>query len=138
MTDMTWRERLEWLAEKHITREYRTTTFGEHDARQILAALSPQGSEPAPAPAQQAVTDGWQPIETAPKDGTPVIAGYYGSQPAYEMHWRDGSQNYWKLAGWYFCDDDVLTSKPRDPEVWHPMLTTPPAQPTTAQGDSDA
>lgn len=39
MTDMTWRERLEWLAEKHITREYRTTTFGEHDARQMLAAL---------------------------------------------------------------------------------------------------
>ena len=34
-------EKLNWLAAKHITREYRTTTINEDDAKQILAALKP-------------------------------------------------------------------------------------------------
>ena len=76
------------------------------------------------------VVSEWRTIESAPRDGETIIAGNFG-QPCFEMYWHRGADNYWKLAGWYYRDDDVLTSKPSHPDVWHPMLKAPAQPPAT-------
>ena len=51
-------EKLNWLAAKHVTSEYRTTTIDEDDARQILTAI-----QAAPQVVYQHsidTTGGWQ------------------------------------------------------------------------------
>lgn len=64
----------------------------------------------------------WQPIETAPKDGTSIIIyPGWGTPPrAIEAHWRAGKRH----SGWH-CN---WTWAPRDPTNWQP-LPDPPANP---------
>lgn len=67
----------------------------------------------------------WEPIETAPKDGSEIIlADRYGS---YSGFWHDGSQNYWKKEGWYVESDrsNLLTARPLKPKHWMPMPVHP-------------
>lgn len=68
------------------------------------------------------MTDTWQPIETAPKDGSVVLvydadlAKLYRVQTAF---WND------HLSNWQVCDDD---SDDVDPTHWMP-LPKPPVSP---------
>ena len=56
----------------------------------------------------------WQPIETAPKDGTPILgnSNYSGVQIA-QMSWTDG--------GWWIDKLDLLDA----PTHWMPLPVLP-------------
>lgn len=73
---------------------------------------------------------GWQRIETAPKDNPEILLGFapvaasdLGS--THVGHWHDGSANHWEHEGWYFLDDDILTSHPCHPTHWQPLPDPP-------------
>ena len=68
----------------------------------------------------------WRPIETAPKDGTPILVAHYGHEWD-EAIWDDGGRNYWGKAGWYYTGYDLYTSYPCEPDVWMPKPVAPPA-----------
>lgn len=71
---------------------------------------------------------GWLPIESAPRDGTPILLGYINSH-AEEGFWMgDASRNHWNETGWYATGEDVLCEHPSHPDVWQP-LPAAPAQP---------
>lgn len=55
----------------------------------------------------------WQPIETAPKDGRPVLGIHHGSSRAFEM--------YRGPHGWWLDTKD----RRRDPSYWMPMPPPP-------------
>lgn len=61
---------------------------------------------------------GWQPIETAPTDGTWFIAFEHGD--TYPCQWRedepDGDGGV-KTGGWY----DFLNGSCENPSAWHPV-----------------
>jgi hypothetical protein len=64
----------------------------------------------------------WQLIETAPKDGTPVLGYHTGKMTMTTVYW--GLWNEWQLveSGTYPEDDDWL------PTHWMP-LPAPPTEP---------
>lgn len=73
----------------------------------------------------------WQPIETAPKDGTQVI-GYNGEKitaMAYLRHKDDNGYYGWCMAGWQFGGMlyDFHYAFPRDkqPTHWMPLPSPP-------------
>ena len=69
----------------------------------------------------------WQPIETAPKDGTFIILGYAGSHVS-EGRWvSDPSRNHWRETGWFDTDADVLCDHPGRPTHWMPLPEPPNA-----------
>ncbi|MGY3359715.1 hypothetical protein ACVWZK_006378 [Bradyrhizobium sp. GM0.4] len=64
----------------------------------------------------------WQPIETAPKDGTPVLLGFPGYFHAMHGHHEDGV--------WGQLDSDFgFEHLPTQPTHWMPL----PAPPETRQ-----
>lgn len=66
----------------------------------------------------------WKPIETAPKDGRPIILG--GPGVSGEGFWMgDPDRNYRELTGWFYSDDDVLTARPTNPTHWMPLPEPP-------------
>ena len=66
----------------------------------------------------------WQPIETAPKDGTPIILGF--PDMACEGYWMcDPSRNHWGETGWFASDSDVLFEHPWKPTHWMPLPEPP-------------
>lgn len=69
-------------------------------------------------------TTGWQPIETAPKDGTWVMLGRAGRMPEVGS-WENGSP--W-LDGW-FCGGERSDSygPDFDPTHWMPLPEPPHA-----------
>ena len=89
----------------------------------------------------------WQPIDTAPKDGTWILVwggetDEYGEWDKHEevfmnrpvvAHWRlpdkwESEEGYWQFAnydGGYFGD----FSKDHEPTHWHPLPPLPEAQP---------
>lgn len=80
------------------------------------------------------VPSGWQPIETAPRDGTDIILGYERSH-AEEGRWMaDASRNHWGETGWFATSDDALCDHPSKPTHWQPL---PPPPIAAAQGESD-
>jgi hypothetical protein len=58
-----------------------------------------------------------------------VILGFAaeGGGASCSGFWHDGSENYWRLAGWYDAEDfaKVLTAKPIQPTHWQPMPPPP-------------
>lgn len=68
---------------------------------------------------QQAAPDGWQPIETAPKDGTKIL-GTNGEwlHTIYWSNYRHTDDNYWNSGGIPF----------RDATHWMPLPAAPDAQ----------
>lgn len=74
----------------------------------------------------------WRHIDTAPKDGSTILLALasYGEQFKGEVwvgYWHDGSQNYWKRAGWYDEADraNLLTAKPTAADYWQPLPDPP-------------
>lgn len=67
----------------------------------------------------------WQPIETAPKDGTPIILGYAGSHSAEGFWMNDPEKNHWGEIGWFDSDSDVLCKHPHKPDYWIPLPEPP-------------
>jgi len=67
----------------------------------------------------------WQPIETAPRDGTSVLLfaddrGDYGRGEPYQGQW-DAEHEMWRT----FCGDDVESER-HGPHWWIPMPAPPP------------
>lgn len=80
--------------------------------------------------------DEWQDIATAPRDGSEILAANYGDDISSPVVWRDGSENHWKMAGFYFSDDYRLTSKPCRFQIWRD-LPPPPPNSTDIKGGED-
>lgn len=74
------------------------------------------------------MTAEWQPIETAPKDGTEIIlcdslsyAGYWENDP-----------NYWQEIGWQEADSrqgHFISRHPQSPTHWMPLPEPPEDKP---------
>jgi hypothetical protein len=69
----------------------------------------------------------WQPIDTAPKDGTVVILADVHS--VWTGFWHNGKDNYWGFEGWYEEDQraNILTAKPSPATDWMPLPSPPGA-----------
>lgn len=81
----------------------------------------------------------WQPIETAPKDGTNIILsngqsvaqGWWMDEPGYIREHRDEDGRYLGqdesdgYQGWMDCDGGMLP----DPTHWQPLPPPPPGVP---------
>lgn len=74
---------------------------------------------------------GWRSMDSAPRDGSEIIVAFAGDDESFAARWHDGSRNHWGNAGWYFNDDDLLTSRPVQPVAWQPFprYTTPDPTP---------
>lgn len=78
----------------------------------------------------------WQPIDTAPKDGSMVLVNDTtpGWTPWAAAYWIDGDE--W--SGWVYDDENMLDSNPLGPRPTHwlyvPPLPTPNAALTCAEG----
>jgi len=76
------------------------------------------------AMAQPAVPQGWQPIETAPKDGTPILAWicWFDGPCVHTGHFSSGE--FWP---------DFRDAASKTPTHWMPL----PAAPTPSQGKGE-
>lgn len=72
-------------------------------------------------------SDKWQPIETAPKDGTWIMIyePYGGGQNVDLTHWIASWGDYGHDEGWIDQDDALVT---RNPTHWQPLPTPPEGQ----------
>lgn len=73
------------------------------------------GASHSPPKADGPVEDGWQPIETAPKDGTRLLACWDINEPSYGVVW-------WEDGSWVEYDADNRVS---DPTHWRPLPVSP-------------
>lgn len=78
---------------------------------------------------KECLTVGWQPIETAPKDGR-IVLGFWPTMPGVQVHDACFGLTKYKHGGWFNAEDE--DREYRDPEYWIPL----PAAPRT-QGDSN-
>lgn len=69
----------------------------------------------------------WQPIETAPQDGTTQIWAYNGEQQ--RMQWAEGED----YALWIYSEEIMsdICPDPDQPTHWMPLPSPPAAQETT-------
>lgn len=101
-------------------------------------------SKAAPQPAACAADDGWQPIETAPKDGRVLWLGYYnahGNWRTLRGEWVSADQiaECWEEEaepGWY----ETAVEAEDPPSVWatSPTHWRPLPKPPTDKGAPDA
>jgi hypothetical protein len=63
-------------------------------------------------------SDGWQPIETAPKDGTPILCGFPDNFHAQHGHFDDNTGKWGQLISFYY-----------QPTHWMPLPAPPEATP---------
>lgn len=83
---------------------------------------------------------GWQPIETAPRDGTPVRVGFFRD---WVFETSDGKPQNWHAFGWYNekdkfgssgswkvyrRDEKSLQNFSWPPTHWMPVTETPTAR----------
>lgn len=103
-----WLKKRDVTANKKEARDYETMAIA---CSHVAAAIRALSSQP--------VVDGWLPIETAPKDGTPVLAYQAGR---YFKCWMECDQ----YEGGYFWQDEE-DSEP-SPTHWRPLPTPPSSE----------
>lgn len=69
--------------------------------------------------ARAAQSDGWQPIETAPKDGTQILVAYAG------WAWVEIASYDEDLRAWMITNDDAADDLPT---YWQPLPSPPSKQ----------
>lgn len=66
----------------------------------------------------------WQPIETAPRDGTEILI-----YPCKDSSWfsspHDRDVAHWDGRGWYLSIDDCVASYALSPTHWMPLEEPP-------------
>lgn len=80
-----------------------------------------------------AVTHGWQPIKTAPKDGTHILVWTDASDTAYVVCWADAAAGIRKYLtaesgaerGWHLAWDGELFDREHEPTHWMPLPDAP-------------
>ena len=78
----------------------------------------------------------WQPIETAPKDGTHILAILPDSDTCHVICWADASKGIrvgCGVYGWHVAWDGYPCAGHSTPTHWMPL----PAAPTAAAGGAD-
>ena len=97
--------------------------FAHEDAVKALATLDTIIAEDAQ------LQHGWQPIETAPKDGREVILSLWsGSYATPETSFRWAINGYFKNGFWYSKDQTI--GRLADPTHWMPI------KPPTIKGET--
>jgi hypothetical protein len=83
----------------------------------------------------------WQPIETAPRDGTRILVSF-GDMGVWQVSWTEPAYDDWMI----WCVDDnkhgpyalrgYAATGPRAPTHWQPLPAPPTSEtkPTDAQG----
>ncbi len=111
-----------WLPRGEVAKPVADQWQIARDVWRVMAAASP--SVPAPAISE------WQPIETAPKDGTPILLAWGGKTRLGK--WLDNSKSpIMPWAGWRTPSNE--TSPRGEPAHWMP-LPAPPAKDEGKQG----
>lgn len=68
----------------------------------------------------------WQPIKTAPRDGTPVLIWDNG---VYRAHWSEEAHDYKfeDYPGWqiFDCEDGFYSVASKSPTHWMPLPEPP-------------
>ena len=99
-----------------------------------------QSSPVAPVGVSEPSADGWEPIETAPKDGSWFVARQNGE--AYPCQWIEHSEADWETAGegWF----DLFNGSFEEPTQWRGRIegppvaaANPPASPVAPGGASE-
>ena len=67
---------------------------------------------------------GWQPIETAPRDGTPILAAIPTPAISGQTHWR-GVLFWSNGSGGFWLNRDNRVLMPGDPTYWMPLPAGP-------------
>ena len=114
------------------------------NAAHAFASRVLAGQEAAPKPPACAADDGWQPIETAPKDGRVLWLGYYnahGNWRTLRGEWVSADQiaECWEEEaepGWY----ETAVEAEDPPNAWatSPTHWRPLPKPPTDKGAPDA
>lgn len=84
-------------------------------------------SEPSPSSRSETA---WQPIETAPKDGTWILVPdtRYKNRVSGMVRWEDQKHGRYPKPYWSFVDErihGVSASRANQPDVWQPMPAPP-------------
>lgn len=94
-----------------------TNADDAHDICSMLNAAHFAAIRALPLPD---VGDGWMPIESAPKDGTNILAGVAGVP-------RSVGEMFWWSGGWRTWDGENHTRTVAYPNVWQPLPAPPRA-----------
>jgi hypothetical protein len=95
------------------------------DPSHIFRHLTVGDIEDLLAAADQLERNGWQPIETAPKDGTVIL---YSGKSDGIVPWVTCGR--WTEEGWFEInlDDSDMHGHPDYPALWRPMPAPPEAK----------
>ena len=67
----------------------------------------------------------WQPIETAPKDGTRVLAFYSADEIIYDVVWNDPDDGWSDVLGFVSTDGEIENFNQPDLTHWMPLPAPP-------------
>jgi hypothetical protein len=67
----------------------------------------------------------WQPIETAPRDGSSVIIGCAGKGSGEGVYATEPGWKGWPEPGWYWVGEDADLARPIEPTHWMPLPPPP-------------
>jgi len=76
----------------------------------------------------------WKMMDSAPKDGSPVLLGFCSNSALNKGYSHEGyfssdpSLSYRNQTGWFFVDDDILTARPVFPDCWAELPVPPTAE----------
>lgn len=95
----------------------------QEEAQRLADKINGGAMEALAIPTQQSAVDGWQPIETAPKDGTKILAYIHiDDGDIGVMKWMDFGSG---LAAWVW-DDELMGEADPDPYQPTHWMSLPP------------